>query len=321
MINKKSKIFLAGHKGMVGSAILRALKKKNYINIICKEKKTLDLLNQSKVNNFFKNNNIDTVIIAAAKVGGILHNSLFPYEFLYENLMIQSNIINAAYNNNIRKIFFLGSSCIYPKDIKQPIKEEMLLSSYLEKTNESYALAKIAGIKLCNSLNEKYNWDCRALMPTNLFGPNDNFDLKTSHVLPALIRKVYEAKKYSKNKVIIWGTGQVKREFLHVDDLADYFLKIASIGKKRFKSISNKNCFINVGHGSDIKIIDLAKTICKILDYNGKLVFDKSKPNGVKRKLLDITKLERLGIRKEINLEKRIKETINWYITNEKKFA
>ena len=264
-------------------------------------------------------NKIDMIVIAAAKVGGILHNSQFPYQFLYENLMIQNNIINSAFENNIKKIFFLGSSCIYPRNITQPIKEDYLLSGYLEKTNENYALAKITGIKLCNSLNSNYNWDCRALMPTNLFGPNDNYDLETSHVLPALIRKIYEAKLNSKKHVVVWGTGQVKREFLHVDDLAEYFYKIAKLSKKTFRSVCGDNCYINIGHGDDIKIIDLAKIVSKIIGYNGKLFFDKSKPNGVKRKLLDLTKLEQLGIKKNLNLEKRITQTIKWYIENEKK--
>jgi GDP-L-fucose synthase len=314
-MNKNSKIYIAGHTGLVGSAILKKIKNEGFINIITKTHNELDLAMQQKVEEFFAREKPKYVINAAAKVGGILANKTYPAEFIYINLAIALNIIHCSYKYNVKKLINLGSSCIYPKLTKQPIKEEYLLSGKLEITNEAYAIAKITAVKLCQYYNQQYQTNFVSLMPTNLYGPNDNFDLKTAHVLPALIRKFYEAKKNNKPFVELWGTGTPKREFLYVDDLADacFFML------KNIEASSLKNGFINVGTGKDVSIKKLAEIIKEIICYDGNIKWDPSKPDGTPRKLLNISKFRKLGWEHKISLEEGIKKTIDWYKDNEYK--
>lgn len=303
------KIFIAGHKGMVGSAICRNISK-NY-KVIVAEKKDLNLLSFEKTYNFFKKHKFDHVYICAAKVGGILANSKYPADFIYENLQIQNNCIISSFRTKVKKLLFLGSSCIYPRETKIPIKEKYLLTGKLEKTNDAYAVAKISGIKMCESFNKQYNTDFRAVMPTNLYGPNDNYDSSNSHVLAALIKKILNAKKNNKKIVTIWGNGTPKREFLHVDDFAKACLKIMSISKKNYFEICKKeNYFINVGYGRDISIKDLALLIAELVRYEGKFIYDRSKPNGTIRKLIDSSKIFNLNWRPQISLRTGIKSVI-----------
>ena len=306
-MNVESKIYVAGHRGMVGSAIVRKLNAKGFNNIVVRSSKELDLRNQQAVNSFFEMENPDIVILAAAKVGGIHANSVYRAEFLYDNLMIQANIINAAYRFEVAKLLFLGSSCIYPKMADQPLREEYLLTGELEPTNEPYAIAKIAGIKLCESYRDQYGCNFISAMPTNLYGPNDNYDLNNSHVLPALLRKFHIAKQEGNAKVEIWGTGSPKREFLHVEDLAAAcFFLLQNYNEKEP---------VNIGCGKDISIKDLALTIKKVVGFKGKLTFDTSKPDGTPRKLLSVDKLHDLGWKHQIELEEGItsvyKEVLN----------
>jgi GDP-L-fucose synthase len=288
------KIFIAGHKGMVGSAILRNISKKN--KIVIADRKKLNLLNFEKTYSFFKRHKFNHVYICAAKVGGILANSKFPADFIFENLQVQNNCIISAFKTKVEKLLFLGSSCIYPKEAKIPIKEEFLLTGKLERTNDAYALAKIAGIKMCESFNKQYGTDFRAIMPTNLYGPNDNYNLTTSHVLASLIKKILTAKKNNKKIVTIWGNGKPKREFLHVDDFAEACIKIMSISKKKYLKITGKdNQFINVGSGKEISVKDLALLISDIVNYKGRFKYDKTKPNGTMRKLIDSSKIKQLN--------------------------
>lgn len=318
------KIYIAGHTGMVGSAILRRLKLEGYSNFVLRTSKELDLRNQRAVNDFFEAEKPEIVIIAAAKVGGILANNTYRAEFIYDNLMIETNIIHASYLNNVEKLIFLGSSCIYPKLAPQPLKEEYLLSGYLEYTNEPYAIAKIAGIKLCENYYKQYGCNFYSVMPTNLYGPNDNFDLETSHVLPALIRKFHEArgiqkaKVKSKNEIVtVWGSGKPRREFLYVDDLADaiYFLMNKIDAKDIYKEgISH----LNIGTGEDITISELAELIKKIIGYQGEIIYDTTKPDGTPRKLLDVTRINNLGWKHKTSLEEGIKKTYEWFISNRK---
>ncbi len=304
------KIFIAGHKGMVGSALLRNISKNNKIYTVDKNK--INLLNFDQTYGYFKKNKFDQVFICAARAGGILANSKFSADFIYENLQIQNNCIFSAFKTKVKKLLFLGSSCIYPKEAKAPIKERNLLTGKLEKTNEAYAIAKIAGIKMCESFNNQYNTDYRAVMPTNLYGPNDNYDVSNSHVLAALIKKILFAKKNNKKKVTIWGNGKAKREFLHVDDLAKACFKIMSISKKKYHEIcGNKNQFINVGYSKDISIKDLALLISDIVNYNGKFKYDKTKPNGTMRKLIDSSKIYSLNWQPKISIRSGIKSVIN----------
>jgi len=311
-MNYKSNIYIAGHRGMVGSAIKRNLESKGYTNLICRTHSELDLTDQQAVNEFFESEKPEYVFLAAAKVGGILANSTYPAEFIYDNLMIEANIINAAHTQGVKKLLFLGSSCIYPKFAPQPMKEEYLLTGELESTNEAYAVAKIAGIRLCKHYNQQYNTNFISVMPTNLYGPNDNFDLETSHVMPALIRKFHEAKINKTPEVTIWGSGSPKREFLHVDDMADacvYLMEnydYASIGE-----------FVNIGTGKDISIKELAELIKDVVGYEGDIIYDASKPDGTPRKLLDVTRLHSLGWKHSISLKEGIRQTYNWYIENE----
>lgn len=297
-MDKGSKIYIAGHNGMVGSAIYRRLQKEGYTNFVLRGSKELDLKDQVKVNEFFNTERPDFVFLAAAKVGGILANNIYRAQFIYENLMIQNNVIHASYVHGVKKLMFLGSSCIYPKMAPQPLKEEYLLTNILEETNEPYAIAKIAGIKMCEAYRSQYNCNFISVMPTNLYGPNDNYDLKNSHVLPALIRKFHDAKTSNAPSVEIWGTGTPKREFLHVDDLADacYYLMLNY----------NEPGFLNVGVGDDVTIKELAEIVKQTVKFEGDLKFDTSKPDGTPRKLMDVAKLHQLGWRHKINLREGI---------------
>lgn len=311
-MQKDSKIFVAGHRGMVGSAVWRALLAEGFTNLIGKSSKELDLKNQDSVNSFFQNENPQVVIDAAARVGGILANNNFPYPFLMENLQIQNNLIDAAHHNDVQKFIFLGSSCIYPKLAPQPLKEEYLLTGPLEPTNEWYAIAKIAGVKACEAIRKQFGKDFVSLMPTNLYGPFDNFDLQTSHVLPAMIRKFHEAKNDNNADVILWGSGTPMREFLHVDDLA----------KAVVFSLKNQlpEHLYNVGTGSDVTIKQLAETIQKAVGHNGKIVWDNSKPDGTPRKLMDSSKMNAVGWNAEIVLNKGIENTYQWFLQNQENF-
>ena len=312
-MDKKDKIYIAGHNGMVGSSIIKKLQSKGFTNLVYKSSRDLDLRCQKDVNNFFQIENPQFVFIAAAKVGGITANNSFRAEFIYDNLIIQSNLINASKKNNVEKLIFLGSSCIYPKNCEQPIKEKYLLTGPLESTNEPYAIAKIAGLKLCESYYRQYGCEFISLMPTNLYGPNDNYDLKTSHVLPALIRKFYEAKIDQKKEVIVWGDGTPRREFLHVDDLADACL--FSMKNIKANDLYNdlKLSHLNIGTGIDITIKKLAENIKEIMKYDGKIIFDTSKPNGTPQKLLDMTITNKLGWSNKINFREGLTEMINQY--------
>ena len=316
MMNSNNKIYVAGHNGMVGSAIVRQLQTKESGNkqlITCNHKE-LDLTNQQKVNDFISSEKPDQIYLAAAKVGGIYANNSYPADFIYQNLMIQANIIHAAHQNNIQKLLFLGSSCIYPKAVKQPMKEEALLTNTLEPTNEPYAIAKIAGIKLCESYNRQYNRDYRSVMPTNLYGPGDNYHLENSHVIPALIKKFHTGKISNASKVTIWGSGNPKREFLYVDDMAAACVYIMNLDKEVYQQqVKPMQSHINVGTGEELTIKKLAETIAKITGFKGKIEFDTTKPDGSKRKLMDSTRLNMLGWHSKINLEQGLKKTYKDY--------
>ena len=307
-LSKSSKIYVAGHNGMVGSAIVRKLKSLGHNNLVLKSSKELDLRNLEDVTSFFKKERPEFVFLAAAKVGGILANSNFKADFIYDNLTIQNNVIKSAHLFKVEKLLFLGSSCIYPKNAPQPIKEEYVLTGLLETTNEPYAIAKIAGLKMCQYFREQYGCNFISIMPTNLYGENDNFDLKSSHVLPALLRKFHDGKLNNENKVEIWGSGNPKREFLHVDDLADACVFLMNN--------YNKSETINVGTGEDISIKDLALLIKKITGFKGDLEWDSSMPDGTYRKLLDVSKIHNLQWKAKINLSDGIKLTYDWYIKN-----
>jgi GDP-L-fucose synthase len=307
-MNKNSKIYIAGHRGMVGSALLRKLNKEGYSNIICRTSKELDLTRQDQVESFFIKEKPEYVFLAAAKVGGIYANNKYPAEFIYNNLMIQSNIIHSSYKNKVKKLLFLGSSCIYPKYSEQPIKEEFLLTGTLEKTNEAYAIAKISGIELCKFYRRQYGCNFISVMPTNLYGINDNFDLKNSHVLPALIRKTHEAKENQMDFIEVWGSGKPKREFLYVDDLADACLYL-------MKKYNNEE-HINVGTGKDISIEELVEIIKKVVGFKGDIKLDLSKPDGTPRKLLDVNLIHSTGWRHQTELYEGIQKVYNWYKKN-----
>jgi len=308
-----NKIYLAGHAGMVGSAIHRQLVDKNYSNVITRNLSELDLSRQSAVEEFFQNEKPEIVIVAAAKVGGILANDMFRAEFIYDNLMIEANIIHSAYKNNVQKLIFLGSSCIYPKLAPQPLKEEYLLSDYLEYTNEPYAIAKIAGIKLCENYYRQYDCNFFSAMPTNLYGFNDNFNLNTSHVLPALMRKFHEAKINSQPEVVVWGSGTPKREFLYVDDLAEAIVFL--LEKVNAKDLYQAGITqINIGKGKDLTINELAELISEVIGFKGKIVYDSSKPDGTPRKLMDVTRINNLGWKAKTDLKSGIQKTYQWYL-------
>jgi len=306
-MNKDSKIYIAGHTGLVGSAILRCLQKNGYTNLIFKDIKDLDLRRQQDVEDFFAQEQPEYVFLSAAKVGGILANNTYPAQFIYDNLMIATNIIHAAYLYKGKKLLFLGSSCIYPKMAAQPIKEEYLLTGSLEPTNEAYAIAKIAGLELCKFYRKEYGCNFISAMPTNLYGINDNFDLENSHVLPALIRKFHEAKANDKEEVVIWGTGSPKREFLYVDDLADALLFLM----QNYESEEP----INIGTGDDIAISELAGIVKEVTGFLGKIVFDTSKPDGTPRKWLDVSKIHNLGWKHKTELKDGVTKVYEWYKT------
>jgi len=310
-------IFVAGHRGMVGSAIIRALSSNNANKIITAERTSLDLLNQKSVINFFLQNDIDQVYLAAAKVGGIHANNEYPADFIYENLMIQSNIIHAAHLSDVQQLLFLGSSCIYPKFAKQPIQENSLLTGILESTNEPYAIAKIAGIKLCESYNRQYGRDYRSVMPTNLYGPNDNFHPENSHVIPAMLGRFHNAVKSGQEEVVIWGSGSPMREFLHVDDMADASIHIMNLDSEIYSSKTNPMLsHVNVGTGIECTIKELAEIIANVTDFKGKLIFDNSRPDGTPRKLMDVSRINGMGWQHSISLEKGLADTYIWYKDN-----
>lgn len=307
-MEKNSKIYVAGHRGLVGSAIVRNLKERGFTNLLVRTHKELDLKRQEDVEKFFEQEKPEYVFLAAAKVGGIHANSTYPAEFIYDNLMIESNIIHSSYKNKVKKLLFLGSSCIYPKFAEQPIKEEYLLTGELEETNEAYAIAKITGIELCKFYRRQYGCDFISAMPTNLYGINDNFDLETSHVLPALIRKIHEAKIANKEEVVIWGTGKPLREFMYVDDLADALVHLMLN--------YSEEIHVNMGTGKDISIGELAEVVKEVIGYKGKIVNDLSKPDGTPRKLLDVSRLEVTGWKYKIELKEGIEKTYKWYLKN-----
>jgi len=300
-----SKIYIAGHRGLVGSAIVRKLESDGYTNIITRTHAELDLLNQKAVTDFFESEKPEYVFLAAAKVGGIMANKTYPADFIYQNLVIETNIVESAHQSGVIKLLFLGSSCIYPKLAPQPIKEEYLMTGPLEPTNDAYAIAKIAGIKMCQSYNTQYGTNYISVMPTNLYGENDNFDPETSHVLPALIRKFYEAKLAEAPSISMWGTGTAKREFLYVDDMATACVHLMNT--------YNEPEIVNIGTGEDITIKELAETVAKIVGYEGILEWDATKPDGTPRKLLDVSRLHSLGFKHTVSLEEGIKKTYEWY--------
>lgn len=310
-------IYVAGHRGMVGSALVRKLEKDVNAHILTVEREDLDLLNQKQVKDFFRQHRIDQVYLAAAKVGGIYANNHFPAEFIYQNLQIQNNIIHAAHENDVQKLLFLGSSCIYPRHAPQPIPEGALLTGPLEPTNEPYAIAKIAGIKLCESYNRQYGRDYRSVMPTNLYGPNDNYHPENSHVVPALIRRFHEAVENHNREVVIWGSGNPKREFLHVDDMAGACLHVMTLDPYFYQSQFDPMCsHINVGTGTDCSIRELAEIIARVSGFKGQVLFDTTKPDGTPRKLLDVSKLTALGWVAEIPLEEGLREAYRWFVEN-----
>ncbi|WP_151764718.1 GDP-L-fucose synthase [Acinetobacter soli] len=316
-IDLDQKVFVAGHRGMVGSAIVRQLQEKGYTNIVTATHAELDLTNQQAVNEFFQKNQIDQVYLAAAKVGGIHANNEYPADFIYQNLMIEANVIHAAHLNNVQKLMFLGSSCIYPKFAQQPMQESELLTGTLEATNEPYAIAKIAGIKLCESYNRQFGRDYRSVMPTNLYGPHDNFHPENSHVIPALLRRFHEAVKNGLDEVVIWGSGTPMREFLHVDDMAAASIYVMELDEATFKANTQPMLsHINVGTGLDCTIRELAETVAKVTGYTGKLSFDATKPDGTPRKLMDVSRLGKLGWKASISLEDGLKNAYQWYLEN-----
>jgi Nucleoside-diphosphate-sugar epimerases len=305
-MNKQARIFVAGHRGMVGSALVRRLNAEGYHNVVTRTRAELDLMDQAAVNRFFEQEGIDVVLLAAARVGGILANASQPGEFIYENLVIETNVIHAAYRAQVERLVFFGSSCIYPKQCPQPIREEYLLTSPLEPTNDAYAIAKIAGLKLCEAYNREYNTQYVSLMPTNLYGPNDNYDLNSSHVLPALLKKAHEAKVNGSATLTVWGSGTPRREFLHVDDLAAATLFV-------LEHNVTEGLF-NVGVGEDLSIRELAECICRVAGFEGELVFDASKPDGTPRKLLDVSRLAQMGWQATIGLEEGIASTYREFV-------
>ncbi|MEG0075288.1 MAG: GDP-L-fucose synthase [Eubacterium sp.] len=308
-MNYNSKIYIAGHKGLVGSAIVRNLKSKGYKNLITRTHSELDLINQQQVWDFFEQEKPEYLFLAAAKVGGIHANDTYPADFIYENLAIETNVIKAAHDHQVKKLLFLGSTCIYPKNIPQPMKETYLLSGCLEPTNEAYAIAKIAGLEMCKFFKRQYNDNFISCMPTNLYGPHDNFDLNTSHVLPALIRKFHEAKVNGKTEVEVWGTGKPLREFIYVDDMADacVFLMKHYNGEQQ----------INIGTGEEISIANLAKLIGETVGFEGDIVFNPEMKDGMRRKLCDVHKVNRLGWKHQIDLKQGLKKTVQWYLDNQ----
>lgn len=315
--NLNIKIYVAGHRGMVGSAIVRELRSQGYKNIIQRSHEELDLTNQFKVNQFFKDERPDQVYLAAAKVGGIHANNTYPADFIYQNLMIQTNIIHASWNERVKRLLFLGSSCIYPKLANQPIPEKALLTAPLEPTNEPYAIAKIAGIKLCESYNRQHGTDYRSIMPTNLYGPGDSYHSENSHVIPAFIQRFHEAKISNQSEVLIWGTGKPRREFLFVDDMASASIYLMNLNKEIYESeINPMQSHINVGYGYDITILELAEIIANIIGFQGKISFDSNKPDGTLKKLIDSSFLKKLGWKPLVDLKRGLEITYQDYISH-----
>ncbi|EKO3583773.1 GDP-L-fucose synthase [Vibrio paracholerae] len=316
-----TKIFVAGHNGMVGSAIVRQLSARDDVEIITRSRSELDLLNQAAVNQFFAAERIDQVYLAAAKVGGIHANNVYPAEFIYQNLLMECNIIHAAHQNNVQHLLFLGSSCIYPKLAEQPMTESALLTGTLEATNEPYAIAKIAGIKLCESYNRQYGRDYRCVMPTNLYGENDNFHPENSHVIPALMRRFHEAKLRGDAEVVVWGTGTPMREFLYVDDMAAASVHVMELDNETYQAHTEPMLsHINVGTGVDCTIREMAETMAKVVGFNGQVIFDSTKPDGTPRKLMDVSRLVALGWRYQVNLEQGLTKTYQWFLANQDSF-
>ena len=316
-MNLNDKIYIAGHRGLVGSAVLRNLESKGFNNLLTKSHKDLDLTNQTKVKNFFDKEKPDYVILAAAKVGGIYANNTYPADFIYQNTMIETNIIHSAYENKVKRLLFLGSTCIYPKEIKQPMQEDALLSNKLEPTNEPYALSKILGIKLCESYNRQHGTDFRSVMPTNLYGINDNFDPENSHVIPGLMQRFHNAKINNDNEVMVWGTGNAMREFLFVDDMAEASLFVLGIDKEIYdENTLPMLSHINVGSGKDITIKELAEIMKEVVGFEGKISFDNTKPDGSPRKLIDVSRLSKMGWKNSTSLREGLEHTYNWYKNN-----
>lgn len=321
MLDQSAKIFVAGHNGMVGSAIVRNLQAAGYDNVLTRGKHELDLLSQQSVRDFMQAEKPDYVVLAAAKVGGIMANNTYPAEFIYQNLMIEANVVHEAYSAGVTQLLFLGSSCIYPKLVEQPMQESALLTGELEPTNEPYAIAKIAGIKLCESYNRQYGTDYRSVMPTNLYGPYDNFHLENSHVIPALIRKFHDAKLSNAESVEVWGTGKAMREFLHVDDMAAACVHVMNLPQEQYQSVTEPMLsHINVGTGVDVTIRELAETVGKVVGFEGRLDFDATKPDGTPRKLMDGAKLTQLGWAAEYDLERGMAHAYQWFLDNQDKF-
>lgn len=315
------KVFVAGHRGMVGAAIVRNLEQRNDIEIVTRTRSELNLIEQKEVNDFFAENNIDEVYLAAAKVGGIHANNTYPAEFIYENLMIEANIIHAAHKNNVQKLLFLGSSCIYPKLAEQPMTESALLTGTLEETNEPYAVAKIAGIKLCESYNRQYGRDYRSVMPTNLYGPHDNFHPENSHVIPALLRRFHEAAQRGDSEVVAWGSGNPMREFLHVDDMAAASIHVMELDDATYQANTQPMLsHINVGTGEDCTIRELVETVAKVTDFKGEIVWDTTKPDGAPRKLMNVSRLHDLGWKHTYDLESGLKNAFEWFLANQDNF-
>ncbi|MEH6559623.1 MAG: GDP-L-fucose synthase [Oceanicoccus sp.] len=318
-MNNSDKIYVAGHRGMVGSAIVRALNVQGYANIVVRSHDELDLCNQQAVNHFMNDERPDYVVLAAAKVGGIHANNTYPAEFIYQNLMMEANVINSAYRSGCNNLLFLGSSCIYPKLAEQPMSEHALLTGPLEPTNEAYAIAKIAGIKLCESYNRQYETNYRSVMPTNLYGENDNFHPENSHVIPAMMRRFHEAKINNNSEVVVWGTGTPMREFLHVDDMAAASIHVMQLDDETYqKNTEPMLSHINVGSGVDCTIRELAYAMVEVVGFNGELVFDSTKPDGTPRKLMDVSRLRGLGWNASIDIKEGLCRTYDWYLDNEK---
>ena len=314
-MNKKDKIYIAGHRGLVGSAIVRQLESRGFTNLLMRTHKELDLTNQAQVQSFFTQENPDYVILAAAKVGGIHANNTYPADFIYQNMMIEANVINSAYESKVKRLLFLGSTCIYPKAVEQPMREDALLTGGLEPTNEPYALAKIAGIKLCESYNRQYGTDFRSVMPTNLYGINDNFHPENSHVIPALMQRFHEAKINNDTEVVVWGTGNAMREFLYVDDMAEASLFVLELNEKAYQANTKPMLsHINVGTGKDVTIREMAETMKEVVGFEGELTFDSTKPDGSPRKLIDVSRLSNMGWKYNIDLEFGLKKTYEWYL-------
>ena len=321
MLTHDSRVYVAGHRGLVGSAIVRNLEQRGIDKLITRTHKELDLTRQSAVNEFFKSEKPDFVILAAARVGGIHANNTYPADFIYENMMIEANVIHASYLNNVKRLLFLGSSCIYPKAVEQPMREDALLTGKLEPTNEPYAIAKIAGIKLCESYNRQHGTDFRSVMPTNLYGIGDNFHPENSHVIPALIRRFHEAKVNDEAEVVVWGSGKPKREFLYVDDMASASVFVLNLDIETYqRNTEPMLSHINVGSGEDCSIAELAQTIKDVVGFSGKLKFDVSKPDGTPRKLMDVSRLKNLGWKYSISLKEGLKHTYSWYLKHADKY-